>query len=55
MIRDVFEFFAHAFWGGVAVLVGLAVIVFVLRQAKNRIPVTAPVANTASNLTGLNI
>jgi hypothetical protein len=43
------------FWGGVATLVSLAVIVFVLRVARNRLPVTAGVANTVAHATGLGV
>ena len=54
-MRRILDVFGDLFWGGVAALVGLAVIVTLLRFARNKLPVTAGVVNKTSQVTGVQI
>lgn len=51
----IFGYLGGAFWGGVAAIIGLAVVVTVLRLARQHLPVTAGVANEVGKVTGLNV
>ncbi len=54
-MRRILDTFGDLFWGGVAALVGLAVIVTVLRFARSKVPVMAGVVNKTGAVTGFNI
>jgi hypothetical protein len=54
-MRGILDTFGDLFWGGVAALVGLAVIVTVLRFARNRVPMAAGIVNKTASVTGVGI
>ena len=54
-MRRILDLFGDLFWGGVAALVGLAVIVTVLRFARSKVPATAGIVNKTSAVTGVQI
>lgn len=54
-MRRVFEILGGAFWGGLAALLGLAVVVTLFRLARQHVPVTAGAVNEVGKVTGINI
>ena len=54
-MRQVLDILGGAFWGGVAALLGLAVVVTILRLAKDKVSITAGAVDKVSQVTGVNI